>query len=479
VTGDDGETTQTASGSEIGGPESGTGADAGLVLLYADTFVTLPSVFPLDAEVSIIGRSAPAHVVIAHPTISRMHLRIARTRDGFVLRDLGGRNGVMVAGRRVTETLLAHGDVIRIGDVLVGFVARGAGAFVPYRIDGHVAPGARRVAIDGAVGGAQLARTSAELANVAPTALPVLVLGETGTGKELVARALHAASGRPGPFRALNCAAIPQALVESELFGFKKGSFSGATRDHPGIIRAADGGTLLLDEIGDMPLEAQAKLLRTLEMREVVPVGGITGEKVDVRIVSATHRDVRARVDAGLFRGDLYARLNGYTLSLRPLRERKEDLYLLVRHFLAEAGEGDRAVTFRFMVTLCQHDWPFNVRELASAVKRAVSVSDGGPLDATDLPDTVTACMKDYGSGSAPGPSDGAPSSMAPPSIAPPSSSSEALQPRYQRPTPAELEGLIREHRGNVAAVARVLGKDRAQIHRWLQMFGIDPDAHR
>jgi DNA-binding NtrC family response regulator len=467
------ENTETASGLEIGGPDGArAGADAGLVLLYADAFSTLPSVFLLESEVSIIGRSAPAHVVIAHPTISRMHLRIARTEDGFVLRDLGGRNGVVVNGRRVTETFLAHGDVIRVGDVLLALVVRGASAFVPYRIDGHVASGARRVAIEGAVGGAQLARTSAELVNVAKTSLPVLVLGETGTGKELVARALHTASGRPGPFRALNCAAIPEALVESELFGFKKGSFSGATRDHQGIVRAADGGTLLLDEIGDMPLEAQAKLLRTLETREVVPVGGVTGEKVDVRIVSATHRDVRARVDAGQFRGDLYARLNGYTLSLKPLRERKEDLYLLVRHFLAEAGEGHREVSLRFMVTVCQYDWPYNVRELASAVKRAVSVSDGGPLDAPDLPDSVTVAMKDYG---APGP----PSDEPPPSSMARAPSREPSRPRYQRPTPADLEALARAHRGNLAAIGRALGKDRAQIHRWLQMFGIDPEQYR
>jgi DNA-binding NtrC family response regulator len=469
VTADQGENTQTANGSPIGAPSSGGAGDAGLVLLYADAFATLPSVFLLDADVAIIGRTPPAHVVIAHPTISRMHMRIARTEDGFLVRDIGGRNGVLVRGRRVTETFLSHGDEIRVGDVLLKFVAHGASAFAPYRIDGAVAAAGRRVSIEGAVGGMQLARTSTEIANIGPTELPVLVLGETGTGKELVAHALHAASARPGPFRALNCAAIPQALFESELFGFKKGSFSGATRDHAGIIRAAHGGTLLLDEIGDMPLEAQAKLLRTLETREVVPVGGVTGERVDVRIVSATHRDVRSRVDAGTFRGDLYARLNGYTLSLRPLRERKEDLYLLVRHFLADAGEGSRAVTFRFMVTICQHDWPYNVRELASAVKRAVSVSEGGALDAMDLPEAVTASMNDYGAALV----EEAPRPSVPPS------SRDASRPRFQRPSPAELEALLREHGGNVAAVARVLGKDRAQIHRWMQMFGIDPDAHR
>ena len=457
------ESTQTANGVRIRGPASADDSDAGLVLLYAAEHAALPSVFLLEADVAVVGRMPPAQVVVAHPTISRMHARVARTDRGFLLRDMGGRNGVFVGGRRITEALLHANDEVRIGDVLFKLVSHGARAYAPYRVDGSVAEGARHVGIAGAVGGMQMARLSAEVATVGPTDLPVLVLGETGTGKELVARALHAASGRQGPFRALNCAAIPQNLVESELFGFKKGAFSGATRDHAGIIRAANGGTLLLDEIGDMPLEAQAKLLRTLETREVLPVGGLEAEKVDVRIVGATHRDLHAHVAARAFRGDLYARLNGYTISIPPLRERKEDLYPLVRHFLALSGANDRAVSFRFMVTVCQYAWPYNVRELASAVKRAVSVSEGRALDAPDLPDAVTACMTHYGEEQSPSARD----------------EIDTAKPRFVRPTAAELAELLREHRGNVAAVARVLEKDRAQIHRWMQMFGIDPDAYR
>ena len=466
----DGESTQTASGSPMSERSSSAPRDAGLVLLYADTFASLPSVFLLEHDVVILGRAPPAHVVIPHPTISRMHARIGRTDDGFTVRDLGGRNGVLVNGRSVTETVLSTGDEIRIGDVLFKFVAGGARAYAPYRIDGSVAAGAPPVSLPGAVGGMQLARLSAELSTIGPSELPVLVLGETGTGKELAARALHAASRRQGPFRALNCAAIPQALVESELFGFKKGAFSGAVRDHAGIIRGAHGGTLLLDEIGDMPLEAQAKLLRTLETREVIPVGGVVAEKVDVRIISATHRDVGSRVSAGLFRGDLFARLNGYTLTLRPLRERKEDLYLFVRHFLEEAGAASREVTFQFMVTVCQHNWPYNVRELASAVRRAVAVSHSGPLDADDLPDTIRASMIEYGT---------AMQTKSEALLGAEAKSQEPSRGRFQRPSPEALEALLREHGGNVAAVGRVLGKDRAQIHRWLQMFQIDPDKHR
>jgi len=288
--------------------------------------------------------------------------------------------------------------------------------------------------------------------------VPILVTAETGTGKELVARAIHSASGRRGRFAALNCAAIPQNLVESELFGFRKGAFSGAVRDHPGVFRAAAGGTLLLDEIGDMPLEAQAKLLRTLETREVVPLGAVLAEHADVRIVAATHCDLRAYVDAGTFRGDLYARLNGYTVVLPPLRHRKEDLYVLVRRILAEAGAIEREVTFPLMVALCHYHWPYNVRELVSAVKRALSVGEGRGLDPADLPEAVTEAMADYGKTRDEGP---------------------VVPRKTTRPSGSELATLLREHHGNIAAVARALGKDRAQVHRWMQQLGIDPDLFR
>jgi len=165
-----------------------------------------------------------------------------------------------------------------------------------------------------------------------------VILGETGTGKEVAARGIHRASGRRGSFQAINCAAIPPSLLESELFGYRRGAFSGADRDKPGLIKLADGGTLFLDEIGDMPLDAQAKLLRVLQAREVFPLGATTAEHVNIRVACATHRDLNRLVKEGKFRGDLFARLNEHVVRLPPLRERKEDVYQLARSFTARYG---------------------------------------------------------------------------------------------------------------------------------------------
>ncbi len=238
---------------------------------------------------------------------------------------------------------------------------------------------------------------AAELERVAPTLLSCVLLGESGTGKEVAALELHRASGRRGAFHAINCAAIPYALLESELFGYRRGAFSGADRDKPGLVKLADGGTLFLDEIGDMPLEAQAKLLRVLQSREVFPLGATAPERVNVRVVCATHRDLRQSVGEGKFRGDLFARLGEYCLVLPPLRDRKEDVYQLARHFGARYAGRDITLSFSFVVALLHHDWPFNVRELESCMKRAVALADGDVLDTAQLPDSIATRMREYG----------------------------------------------------------------------------------
>ena len=201
-------------------------------------------------------------------------------------------------------------------------------------------------------------RVAAELERIATSPISVLLLGESGTGKEVVARELHRLSGRRGAFRAVNCAAIPEHLFESELFGYKRGAFSGADRDKIGLLRAAHDGTLLLDEIGDMPLDAQAKLLRVLQSKEVYPVGATAPEVVDVRIVGATHRDLKRLELEERFRSDLFARLNEYQLKLPPLRDRMEDVYLLFRSFLERHGRPDLGVSFLFMTALLHYDFP-------------------------------------------------------------------------------------------------------------------------
>jgi transcriptional regulator with GAF, ATPase, and Fis domain len=339
------------------------------------------------------------------------------------------------------------------------------------------------------------------LHRVAKSEISVVVLGESGTGKELFARELHSASGRRGSFQAVNCAAIPGSLLESELFGYKRGAFSGADRDKVGIVRAADGGTLFLDEIGDMPLEAQAKLLRVLQSKEIIPVGATGPERVDVRVVCATHRNLAVLQKEGRFRGDLFARLNEYSLALPPLRERKEDIFALVTSMLARHNRQDTVVSFPFMTGLLHYDWPFNVRELEATIKRAVALYEGNTLDTEHLPDTIKLAMEPYASRDA----CGEPSGNTPPkagrATTPPPPMSPAIDrtppdrtapaafhpPPYPPapprdsgpPTEEELRSLLALHKGNVAAVGREFGKERMQVHRWLKRYGIDVSQYR
>ncbi|RYE84189.1 MAG: Fis family transcriptional regulator, partial [Myxococcales bacterium] len=368
---------------------------------------------------------------------------------------------------------------VRVGDVVFKFVEGGAAQYRGYRFDGTMEAGAQRAAPPSLLlGGAQMDRIAASLEKIAPTMLSVIVRGESGTGKEVAAREVHRLSGRRGPFVAVNCAAIPSQLLESELFGYRKGAFSGADRDKVGLIKAAHLGTLFLDEIGDMSLDAQAKLLRVLQAREVMPVGATSAEPVDVRIVCATHRDLALRQASGEFRGDLYARLNEYAVTLPPLRDRKEDIYLLTRALLARHGRQDLQLAFGLMVSLLHYDWPFNVRELEACVKRAIALADGPVLEAPHLPDALREAMATYGRRD-PG---------RPPSQPPATDLSATAQGlpspafaglRGAAPTEPELRALLSAHRGNVAAVGRLLGKERMQIHRWMKRYGITVDDYR
>src|SRR5690606_13897663 len=355
------------------GPPGGLGLQAGLVLLYAEPFAALPPVFPLGPQRALIGRDEAADVRLPVSAVSRRHAELRFERGRWVIADLGSRNGTLVDGRLVEEAELEPCSEVRVGDSILKFVEQDAAAYGRFRIDGALLELAgatarfprRRSAL---VGGLQMDRIAAQLAQVAPTTLSVLLLGESGTGKEVAARELHELSGRRGRFCAINCAALPGTLIERELFGYKKGAFSGADRDKPGLFKAADGGTLLLDEIGDMPPLAQAKLLRVLQSKEVLPLGATTAEPVDVRIVAATHRDLGRLQAEGTFRQDLFARLNELQIELPALRERKEDIFLLVRTFLERCGRPDLQPSFPFMVGLLHHDWPYNVRELEAAI---------------------------------------------------------------------------------------------------------------
>jgi DNA-binding NtrC family response regulator len=387
-------------------------------------------------------------------SMSATHARIVEKDGVFVVEDRGSTNGSFVNGARVAEKALSDGDVLELGHTL--FVLRTSletPAHSPRVHDASERP-APHPALATLL--PPLAETLRMLARVAKSELTVLLVGDTGTGKELTARAVHELSGRSGPFVAVNCGALPPNLVESSLFGHVKGAFSGAHRDEVGFLRAAHQGTLLLDEIGDLPSAAQASLLRVLEEREVVPVGSARAIPFDARVIAATHRHLEGLVEAGEFRGDLLSRLRGHRCRLPRLAERREDLGLVVREVLGTLPE---AAGVKFApdagLRLVLHDYPYNVRELVHELERAVVLSDGGVIQKTHLFPSHDGSL---------------PSSSARPA---PELTVEDAKLRD------ELVRLLTEHRGNVADVARDLGKARMQIHRWLKRFDIDPGLYR
>ncbi len=434
----------------------------GLVLIYSKSHADLPTIVPADRPAVSIGRIPGNTYVIAEAAISRHHATLLKANEGCRIRDNGSTNGIFVNGVRTQEAPLRNGDVVRVGDSVFRFAESEIFKYAHFRVDER-----RETEI---IGGYQIRKIADIATRVAGAGLSVVILGESGTGKELFAQHLHRVSGRPGRFGAINCAAIPANLLESELFGVVKGAFTGANTDKPGHIRAAHGGTLFLDEIGDMPLEAQAKLLRVLQERAVVPVGGTQAIPVDIRIVAATHRDLESMVERGEFRGDLLARLRECTLRVPPLRERREDLYQLVQ-FFSERISGFRVVpSLAAMLAMAHYDWPYNVRELESAIKVGLAMSGGATLDLSHLPQPVQEALH-------------RPSASVQPAVTfhdPTAPSSVPVRKgRSHAPPEAELRELLTRHRGNLAAIGRELGKNRVQIHRWLQHYGLDPEPYR
>ncbi len=430
--------------------------NAGLLVLYADNNAQLPAGYALPESDVSVGREAPATVQIPVSAISRLHATLSRERGGYRITDCGSTNGTLLDGRRVLSARLEDNQELRLGDAILKFIPSDFAAYQRYRLDGRLEPGARRLSPPDSelIGGYQMDRIGGELSKIARSTLSVMLLGESGTGKEVAARQLHRWSQRRGRFCAINCAAIPQNLIESELFGYKRGAFSGADRDKPGLIQAADGGTLLLDEIGDMPAAAQAKLLRVLQAKEVFPVGATRAESVDVRVVCATHRDLTQLQAEDRFRADLFARLNEYQVRLPPLRDRKEDVYLLLKTLFARHGRAEMEPTFSTMTALLHYDWPYNVRELEACAKRAVALTSGASMTVELLPDALSDAMLDYGSRT-------------------PSEADLSSEGTSRAPTREELITLLRVHSGNVAAVGRELGKARMQVHRWLKRYDL------
>jgi transcriptional regulator with AAA-type ATPase domain len=389
-------------------------------------------VFPTEKTTSLVdgvvfGRDASATALLPGQEVSRQHAGVKRKGPIPTLRDLGSRNGTWVNGKRITKHSVAPNDVVRIGE-WVGLVCQLG------EEDGEL--GLREIGPNW-YGGPTLAR-AVEPARRVASDLSVIVEGETGAGKAGMAAAIHAWSRRAGPFVAINCSAIPPAMAEAEFFGFKRGAFTGANRAGQGAFRAAHGGTLFLDEILELSPAVQAKLLRVLQEREVVPLGEVRPVRVDVRIVCATQEPLSQAVAERRFRADLHARLDGLTVVLPPLRARREDIVPLALHFLAEETSGrPPALDPKLVEALLLYDWPLNVRELVLLVRRLVAVhGQEATLQRSMLPDRMWK------------------------RVARADTSDDALF--------EQLVDALRQNRGNVARAAAALGISRARARRLL-----------
>ncbi len=387
----------------------------------------------------VFGRGGKSSVLLPGHDASRQHASVGRSGSLPTLQDLDSRNGTWVNGRRITEHPIGPGDVVRIGE-WIGVVLELPDP--PPKLDfSELAAGW--------YGGVTLARAIDPARRVAPTDLPVIVQGETGTGKEGLARAIHAWSARSGPFVAVNCAAIPSAMAEAELFGYRKGAFTGADRSHLGFFRAAHGGTLFLDEIVDLPLPLQTKLLRVLEQHEVQSLGEPHPVRVDARVVSATQEALPGAVAERRFRPDLMARLDGLTVLLPPLRRRREDVAPLFARVLHEQTGGRMPdVEPRLVEALLLYDWPLNVRELVLLVRQLLAIHAHEPtLKRAMLPPRIVAA-----------PGAATPSRRTPPARAP-TDDDDAID---------RLVNALRQHDGNVSRAAKALGISRSRAYRLL-----------
>jgi two-component system, NtrC family, response regulator AtoC len=366
-----------------------TRSNTGTARLFIEEPGRPPRVLELaPGDVARVGRATDIEIPLDDPRASRLHARIEFDGRAVTVVDLGSSNGTWLGDERVVgASPVPPGALVRIGATHIVHVNHRGATTRPEThgpVVGDPASGLDIIAADPTT-----AQLFAMVRRFAASDLPVLIQGETGTGKEVVARALHRHSRRAGrPFVAVNCAALPESLAESELFGHERGSFTGAQARKPGLFEAADGGTLLLDEVGELSASNQARLLRVLQERAVHRVGALRPTPVDVRVLGATNRDLAVDVARGRFREDLYFRLNGVTLQVPPLRERPGDVLPLARRGLDERG-GGYVLAECAVEALRAYPWPGNVRELRNAVECAAATAEGSEIRAEHLPPAV------------------------------------------------------------------------------------------
>jgi DNA-binding NtrC family response regulator len=337
--------------------------------------------YVISSDVIRIGKVDENDLVLPEETVSRVHCEILRDQKGHLLRDLHSTNGTFLDGAEIREAYIRAGSVITVGTVQL--------KFQPFEERIEILPSDKE-ALGELVGKSLKMREIFGLVErIAPTEATVLIEGETGTGKDLAARTIHSLSKRAAkPFVIVDCGAVAGTLIESELFGHEKGAFTGATTTRQGAFEMAHGGTIFLDELGELSLDLQPKLLRVLEQREIRRVGGNRTIKVDIRVIAATKQDLQKEVAKGKFREDLYFRLSVVPIHMPSLRERKEDIPLILRTILqrmAKEGTEPRAVDDAAVNSLLAHDWPGNVRELRNVLERGVYLSTGMSVEAAPV----------------------------------------------------------------------------------------------
>jgi sigma-54 dependent transcriptional regulator, acetoin dehydrogenase operon transcriptional activator AcoR len=395
---------------------------------------------PLDARTNDLNLRIP------DARMSSNHALLARVQGKWFVEDSGSRNGTRVNGAAVAQHELADGDLVEIGRTTLLFRTEMASGQTP-DLDAEFFSEDEPLTLS-----PELAHDWGKLRTIAPSGeIAILIEGESGTGKEVLARRIARWSGLPGDFVGVNCGALPATLVESELFGSVKGAFSGAVAHRMGLIRSANNGVLFLDEIGDLPLVSQAALLRVLQEHEVTAVGATRPQSVNLRVISATHRDLEHAVEAGHFRHDLFARISGFRTHLPPVRERREDLGILIGQLLKQSQHDKPTLAPDAVRCLFNYPWPLNVRELSHALGTALLLAGDQPVQRQHLPKPVQEAQ---------------------------STRDTSLNEQQQRHKD-EIIVLLRKHAGNISAVARETGKARTQIQRWLKRYSLDPSHYQ
>jgi DNA-binding NtrC family response regulator len=395
-----------------------------------------------ESGVFVVGTDPSAHIRLSDKTVSRKHVQLTFLPEGILVADQGSKNGTKIGRRRIERELAFDGDTITIGHTKLRVSVEEER---PTQVEGP-----RRFG-DFLTAAPAMIRVLDQIERVADSQVSVLLEGETGTGKDVLAQAIHSGSARKnGPFTIVDVGAIAKNLIEGQLFGHVKGAFTGAMHDREGAFESSNGGTIFLDEIGELSLEMQPKLLRALESRRIKRVGENAERPIDVRIVSATHRDLRAMAKAGTFRADLLFRVAVASVRIPPLRERAEDIAHLARHFISAMGADPRQLTRAAERTLAQYSWPGNSRELRNVLERALTMVDKRRI---------------------------APADLFPPGrdLAPPSSqlpfhqAKESMLDQFER---FYVKELLERHRGNVSQAARAAGLTRNALYALMKRVG-------